>query len=157
MMADNPRLQCFASIQSRKLLGSLESCQLCPAMDLVMFGTSTSKQQSLYRTVSWQKVASVSASSSSSSESTHCTSSWSPNGRWIAVACDSQVSLYGVEALANPTGGFAPASASASSEAQHSWTVANPIVGLTWMHVGRPHPTAWKLTEDELEEEVSWR
>jgi hypothetical protein len=151
MLTDNPKKQCFTSIQSRKLLGGMESCQLCPAMDLVVFGTSTAKQQSLYRTVSWQKVASV----ASSSEAAPCTS-WSPNGRWIAMACDSQVSLYGVEILANPPGGFVP-STSASSEAQHAWTVSNLIIGLSWMHLGRPHPTAWKLTEEELEEEVSWR
>lgn len=151
MLTDNSKKQCFTSIQSRKILGDLESCQLCPSMDLILYGTSTTKQQNLYRTVSWQKVASI----TSPSESPPCTS-WSPNGRWIAMACDSEVSLYGVEPLANPPGGFA-ATTSPASEAQHKWTVSCPIVGLSWMHVGRPHPTAWDLTDEEREEEISWR
>jgi hypothetical protein len=156
MLTDNPtKKQCFTSIQSRKLMGSLESCQLCPSMDLVVYGTSTASQQtSLYRTVSWQKVASITVPTSEQDFSSK--TCWSPNGRWIAVATgDSQVSLYGVEPLANPPGGGS--FGSSSTEAQHFWNLSHPIVGFSWAHVGRPHPTAWKSSEAELEEEISWR
>jgi hypothetical protein len=162
MMTDTSKRQCFTSIQSRKLLGGMDSCQLCPSMDLVVFETSTSSQQSLYRTVSWQKVASIQREeSASSSNNINASGSncccWSPNGRWIVVACDSQVSLYGVEPLANPPAGGGFGSSNGPTEAQHSWSLAHPVIGLSWMHVGRPHPTAWKSSEEELEEEVSWR
>ena len=143
--------QCFTSIQSRKLSATLQTFELCPSMDLVIFGTSA--QQSLYRTVSWQKVANVQPLKETLQKTNCC---WSPNGRWIAVAHDHKVALYGVEHLANPPdGGFS--SNTGPTEAQHSWELSHAVVALTWMHVGRPHPTAWSISEEESENDVSWR
>lgn len=160
---DGNKKQCFTSIQSRKLLGGMDSCQLCPSMDLIVFGSSAS-QQSLYRTVSWQKVATINQDTTASSLESDApdtatvptTTCWSPDGRWIVVANDSQVSLYGVEPLANPPGG-ATFTNSGPTEAQHSWKVSHPVIGLSWAHVGRPHPTAWTPSTDEIEENVYWR
>ena len=153
--------QCFTSIQKKKLLGAVDSFQLCPSMDLVVFGTSSTSAslQNLFRTVSWQKVASINLDESetasiSESSSTVC---WSPNGRWITVAKDSQISLYGVEPLANPSTGSSFSGSSGPSEKNHSWRTRSPVIGLYWAHVGRPHPTAWKLTLEEEEEQTFWR
>jgi hypothetical protein len=123
-------------------------------MDLIVFGSSA-HQQSLYRTVSWQKVATINQDSElplSQDEKT-C---WSPNGRWVTVSYDHQVSLYGVEPLANPSGGVTFTN-SGPTEAQHSWHSQHKVIALSWAHVGRLHPTAWKASEDELEDEISWR
>jgi hypothetical protein len=154
MMADETKYQqkqCFTCIQSRKLSAPLQTFELCPSMDLVVFGTSA--QQSLFRTVSWQKVANIQPLKETSQKTSCC---WSPNGRWIAVAHDNYVSLYGVEPLANPAdGGFT--SSTGPTEAQHSWETSHPVVSLSWMHVGRRHPTAWKISEEESEEDASWR
>jgi hypothetical protein len=161
--------QCFTSIQSRKFLGNLESFNLCPSMDLVVYGTSESiHQHNLYRTMSWQKVASITPDTTTATITSEteqeagaaaaahpAVTCWSPSGRWIAVAIDKTVSLYGVEPLANPPGGAG--FSNESTEAQHSWTVDHPVTGLFWAHVGRAHPTAWKTVEDEAEEELSWR
>lgn len=153
------RKQCFTSIESRKLLGDMESFQLCPSMDLVVFGASTSPTQNLYRTVSWQKVASINMEESETKKQEQGTSAtcWSPNGRWIAVARDCLVSLHGVEPLANPPGGANFGNSSGPTEAQHSWYTQHPVLGLAWSHVGRRHPTAWKASTEELEEDVFWR
>ena len=165
LVDDSPKKQCFTSIQSRKLLGGMESCQLCPSMDLIVFGSSPS-QQSLYRTVSWQKVATINQDTASSSlkkdepskadPTTKTTTCWSPDGRWIVVANDTKISLYGVEPLANPPGG-ASFNNNGPTEAQLSWDVQSPVIGLSWVHVGRHHPTAWKPSTDEVEDEVYWR
>lgn len=152
--------QCFTSIQKKKLLGSLNSFQLCPSMDLVVFGTSSTSMslQTLFRTVSWQKVASInleeSETASTDESSTVC---WSPNGRWITVAKDSQVSLYGVEPLANPSSVSSFSGNSGPSEKNHSWRTQSPVISLYWAHVGRPHPNAWKLNVEEEEEQTYWR
>ncbi|CAJ1968858.1 unnamed protein product [Cylindrotheca closterium] len=153
--------QCFTSIQKKKLLGAIDSFQLCPSMDLVVFGTSSTSAslQNLFRTVSWQKVASINLEESekaSNGESTSSTVCWSPNGRWIAVAKDSQVSLYGVEPLANPPTGTSFSGSSGPSEKNHSWRTQNPVISLYWAHVGRPHATAWKLSLEEEEEQTYW-
>ena len=172
--------QCFTSIQSRKkLMGSLEGFHLCPSMDLVVFGThsvsssssSSSHHQNLYRTIHWQKVATITPDPSNETEGdmplvaqqqhTPAVTCWSPSGRWIAVAMDKTVSLYGVEPLANPPGGLSGGGFSSdATEAQHSWTMEEdrqPVKGLFWAHVGRAHPTAWKTRKEEMEEEISWR
>lgn len=151
--------QCFTSIQKKKLLGSVNSFQLCPSMDLVVFSTSTSASvQNLFRTVSWQKVASInleeSENASSNESSAIC---WSPNGRWITVAKGPEVSLFGVEPLANPSTGTSFSGSSGPSEKNHSWKTKSPVINLYWTHVGRPHPTAWKLSLEEEEEQTFWR
>eukprot|EP00980_Cylindrotheca_fusiformis_P020235 scaffold7316_cov123-Cylindrotheca_fusiformis.AAC.10 len=155
--------QCFTSIESRKLLGSMDAFHLCPSMDLVVFGsTALSKTHNLFRTVSWQQVALIHNNDvEESSSSKVC---WSPNGRWIAVAHDTLVSLYGVEPLANPAAGASfgngnnnnSSSTSSTTEPQHSWHTHYPVIGLSWSHVGRDHPTAWKPSTDEEEEDVFW-
>jgi hypothetical protein len=152
--------QCFTSIESRKLLGGMESFHLCPSMDLVVFGSSTSSTQNLYRTVSWQKVAAINVEEAETQPQQQTTTAtcWSPNGRWIAVARDSLVSLHGVEPLANPPGGASfGSSSSAPTEAQHSWHTQHPVIGLSWSHVGRHHPTAWRASTEEEEDDVFWR
>jgi hypothetical protein len=151
--------QCFTSIESRKLLGGMESFHLCPSMDLVVFGSSTSSTQNLYRTVSWQKVAAINVEESETQppQQTTTATCWSPNGRWIAVARDSLVSLHGVEPLANPPGGASFGSSSTPTEAQHSWHTQHPVIGLSWSHVGQHHPTAWRASTEEEEDDVFWR
>ena len=147
------RKQCFTSIQSRKLLGHLESCNLCPSMDLVVYSTSAnSHHQSLYRTLSWQKLATIAPDAEEPQGP--CATCWSPSGRWIVVANDTLVSLYGAEPLANPPGGSG--FASSGNEAQYSWKCQAPVQGLSWAHVGRSHPTAWEPREEEEEQETSW-
>ena len=119
--------------------------------DLVIFGNSL--QQSLFRTVSWQKVANLNVPRTETLKNTNCC--WSPNGRLIALAHDHHVSLYGVEVLANPPDGFS--SSSGPTEAQHILVTSHPVVSLKWMHVGSPHPSVWDISEEESEADVSWR
>jgi len=123
-------------------------------MDLVVYNASTAiHQHNLYRTMSWQKVAAITTETEDAPATT--TTCWSPSGKWIAVANDKHVSLYGVEPVANPPGGGG--FNSESTEAQHSWMVDQPVIGLFWAHVGRAHPKAWKSLEDQVEDEISWR
>jgi WD40 repeat protein len=158
--------QSFSSIQSRRVLGTLEALELCPSMDLCVYHTSTSTDIPLYRTISWQRVATIRQDDTDTSSSTTTTTTttmtdpcsrccWSPSGRWIAVARERNVHLYGVEPLANPPEGY-----SGSNEAtavQHGLESSAVVTGLYWAHVGRAHPTAWNISEDEAEDYLSWR
>jgi hypothetical protein len=176
--------------------------ELCPSMDLVLLDQGGIL--SIYRTLSWQKVAAIlpatprettnkngttdkisghSSSSSSSTSSSLCFC-WSPNGHWVAVANSTpqecQISLYGVENLANPVAGVGgsaapPSDGPASSgmggagptDAQHSWSIVNKIQhpnhqtatvqSMHWIHVGRSHPTSCAVSAEEEEREMSWR
>jgi len=154
MQVEEQPLQCFSSIQQRKLPGAIESCRLCPSMDLVLFGTSASSQHNIYRTVSWQKVASINPpeESKGSSPALIC---WSPNGEWVALGSQKKMSLYHVEQLANPPSGMS--FGNSATEDQHRLSLSHSVIGVSWVHVGRPHPTAWEPTEDELASQVTWR
>jgi hypothetical protein len=173
---------CFSSIQSRKFWAPLcnEVCQLCPSMDLVVLGleqgnhsninnnndnsggqaaavSSSSSTLWIHRAISWQKLATLPFHDH---PATRCV--WSPDGRQlaVAVACTGannrqQVQLFGVESLSNP-----PATMGAASTTPNhilELPEQQEIVGLSWAHVGQPHPTAWTLTEEEREARVSWR
>jgi hypothetical protein len=171
---DTPQ-PCFSSIQSRKFWAPLchEVCQLCPSMDLVVLGlegnnnhgqavAASSSTLWIHRAISWQKLATLPFHDN---PATRCV--WSPDGRQLAVACGGgannnhqktkvQVQLFGVESLSNP-----PATMGATSTTPNHIlefeSSEQEIVGLSWAHVGQPHPTAWTLTEEEREAQVSWR
>jgi hypothetical protein len=100
---------------------------------------------------------------------TTTTCCWSPSGRWIAVAMGHKVHLYGVELLANPPEGFTGGGggATATTTVQHSLerrrgqgqggsSSSSIVQGLYWAHVGRAHPTAWKMSQEEVEDALSW-
>lgn len=159
-----PPQQSFSCIQSRRVLGNLQGLALCPSMDLCIYHTSASADIPLYRTMSWERVATIRQEEKDASithQQQHSLSSaghccrWSPSGKWIAVAVQDQVHLYGVEPLANPPEGYA--SASEATQVQYSLVVSDSVTGLYWAHVGRAHPTAWNRSENEIEEELSWR
>lgn len=143
----------FAVVQSRKFMAvdlptNCQLASLCPSMDLVIVEspasaasssggggvgalatsrTSSSSTSSsslvIYRTMSWQKVATITpmnnqgedeegdidhddAAEDGTSFGDNFTFpvsfGWSPNGQWVAVARHRHVALYGIEALANP-------------------------------------------------------
>jgi uncharacterized membrane protein YgcG len=193
--SQQPAKQCFSSIQSRKFWGASllsNACRLCPSMDLVVLGMPEAQQQQqsstltttntttvlpaatslwIHRTVSWQKLATLTYDKDTEMGATHVC--WSPDGRLLAVAlAQSKVILYPVESLSNQGsanggasggagGGFAFGSTGGSDALSHHTLdlslLSSRIVGLTWAHVGRPHPTAWKLSQDQVEDQVSWR
>ena len=137
---------------------------LCPSMDLVIVESHNKNSRSskdndaaaatvpsasldIYRTMSWQKVASISTNTDSSSDMSDDKGNispppplrygWSPNGQCVAVARGNKLSLYGVEDLSNPLAGDAdigvsnndggsnindssPSSSSSSSSSSHS-------------------------------------
>jgi len=109
---------------------------LCPSMDVMAYGlpsspgsagasSSSSSSLQIYRTLHWQKIAQVVASTSSSSQQPHNvgnhavssaaaasvsnnnTVAWRPDGRFLAVAEEggTVVSLYSLEGLLNKAGG----------------------------------------------------
>jgi WD40 repeat protein len=168
---------CFSSMQSRKFWAPpcSEVCQLCPSMDLVVLGlegnhTNTNTNNNgqaeaaaaaaastlwIHRAISWQKLATLPFHDN---PATRCV--WSPDGRQLAVACaNNQVQLFGVESLSNPPATMGAASTTPNHVLEFQWPEQQQqqIVGLSWAHVGRPHPTAWTLTEEEREAQVSWR
>jgi hypothetical protein len=103
--------------------------ELCPSMDLVVVeslsssssSSSTTSSLVIYRTLSWQRVATINPTTSSTTAPNIATPSvpfaadnsnpklcycWSPNGQWVAVATSSRsdgegivISLHGVESL----------------------------------------------------------
>ena len=166
-VAEKVPWQCFSAIQSRKfLLLSSPSCApqslpvpfqlaaLCPSMDLVLVESPTSSSSTslvIYRTLSWQRVATINPTTNTNTNTSTSTSTtnsvensttsklcycWSPNGQWVAVAASSTlgegiISLYGVENLhlgGGVTGnssyaGSGPTGSSGPTDAQHSWSI----------------------------------
>ena len=182
---DNNTQPCFSSLQSRKFRAPLctEVCQLCPSMDLVVLGleqgnhhhnqtgqaaaagsssssSSSSSTLWIHRVISWQKLATLPFPDH---PATRCV--WSPDGRQlaVAVACGGenhhhqQVQLFGVESLSNPPATMGAASTAPDHILELPEQQHQEIVGLSWAHVGQPHPTAWTLTEEEREAQISWR
>eukprot|EP00934_Nitzschia_sp_Nitz4_P002818 Nitzschia sp. Nitz4//scaffold85_size83877//58734//64309//NITZ4_005237-RA/size83877-processed-gene-0.128-mRNA-1//1//CDS//3329559161//2808//frame0 len=130
-------------LQSKRLLGH-QTCRLSPSMDLVVLAPSGT----LLRTVSWETLAVLPLR-----EDVPVVLEWSPNGRWMALAQDTTLSLYDVEQLANPPGG----SSSMVPEPPHSWTLSEPVVALKWAHVGHSHPDFAPAADDEEDDtELVW-
>lgn len=181
--------ECFTSIQTRKFWAPLlpQACRLCPSMDLVVLGlqtptnTSTASSLWLHRTVSWQKL--ISLTNIETSSSTTSTSlqeegdnnnsnnegqvnaiAWSPDGRFLAIALsDGNVALYHVEAMVSPTSSMTTEEPSSQGLVCKLSVVENKndnnssnIVGLMWTHVGTNHPY-WNLSHAQEEAEVSWK
>jgi hypothetical protein len=138
---------------------------LCPSMDLILVespNSSSSTSLVIYRTLSWQRVATINpntntSSTTSTSTSTSTTTSvenstyklcycWSPNGQWVAVAASTRdegvISLYGVENLhlgGGSTGnssyaGSGPTGSSGPTDAQHSWSIPTADSNIQAMH-----------------------
>ena len=136
----------------------LVTFRFCPSMDLVLIATSATQQHHLYRTVSWNKVATVAANeelvgndNTQPSKSVAC---WSPDGRWVSVAENNKVLLYDIELVANrPIGG---AFGSNSTEPEHSFEASQSVQALHWAHVGRQHPEVSVETIDQREKNISW-
>jgi len=154
--------------------------KLCPSMDLIIvriYSSSSSSSLVIYRSLSWQKVAgiplrdhsSVNGASSDSGSLSYC---WSPSGQCIAVAQDSNVSLYEVESLVAVAGGGGGMSGSNSGSAtaisivdtglenvgnSFSSSKRVDVIALHWVHVGKHHPTAAAPSIEEEEREISWR
>jgi hypothetical protein len=176
---------CFSSIQSRKFWAPLCNgvCQLCPSMDLVVLGlegnntnnsnngqdaAASSSTLWIHRAISWQKLATLPFNDN---PATRCV--WSPDGRQLAVATTTtacgannnnnnnqhhQVQLFGVESLSNPPATMGAASTTPNHIIELDYLPEQEmIVGLSWAHVGQPHPTAWTRTEEEREAQDSWR
>ena len=126
----------------------------------------------LHRTVSWEKLSTIVAAVDGGTLTTADTTTtattttpdtvtaltaaaWRPDGRLLAVASGSVITLYNVEDMLD-------SSHSSSSIAQDtvpgriaSVGTANQaaVTGLLWAHVGQPHPT-WNLSDDEREDLV---
>ena len=124
----------------------------------------------IHRTMSWQKLASLTFEKAEAIKQ----ATWSPDGRFLALASlNGNVMLYQVESLSNQmgasyggggaSGGIDPHhTISLSSSGVSGGTLGAPgtqkgILGLAWAHVGNPHPTAWKCSENQAEKEISWR
>jgi hypothetical protein len=124
----------------------------------------------IHRTVSWQRLATLSFEKHEGISRV----TWSPDGRHLALASLDRVLLYQVESLSNQTGSYGSSSSGVETTPNHTLNVlskdvgvekghhhhhhhASRILGLTWAHVGRPHPTAWKLSDDQVEDQISWR
>lgn len=117
----------------------------------------------IHRTVSWQRLATLSFEKHEGISRV----TWSPDGRHLALASLDRVLLYQVESLSNQTGSYG--CAGGETTPNHTLTIFSKdvgvekghphsrILGLTWAHVGRPHPTAWKLSDDHVEDQISWR
>jgi hypothetical protein len=128
----------------------------------------------IHRTVSWQRLATLSFEKHEGISRV----TWSPDGRHLALASSDRVLLYQVESLSNQTGSYGSSSLSGvettpnhtlkilstkdigvgeKGHHHHHHSSSGRILGLTWAHVGRPHPTAWKISEDQVEAQISWR
>ena len=113
----------------------------------------------IHRILSWQKLTAFTLKDAATFVA------WSPDGRQVAMAqTTNQVSLYQVEALSKQNGTTAAATTTTTAHSDmdgtpphHTFTVDYPVTNLSWVHVGRPHPTAWNATQNQIEQELSWR
>jgi hypothetical protein len=160
---DDPK-KCFSIIQTKKFWAPLlnPTCKLCPSMDLVVLGMQTPSEPAsasslwLHRTVSWQRLSTLTNFDAKDSEEGVTHFAWSPDGRKFAVAMTTgDVVLYQVEVMVSSPSSM-PGEAGSQGLLCVMPVAEEGIVGLTWMHVGRNHPS-WHLSDAEQEEEVSWR
>ena len=156
----------FSIVQTKKFWAPplATACRLCPSMDLVILGMQTPSSDPpsaaalwLHRTVSWQRLSTLTDFDGNDTEEGATHVAWSPDGRKFALALASgDVVLYHVEAMVSSN-----ASSMSGEPGSQGLLCVVPvaakegIVGLTWVHVGRHHPR-WNLTDAEQEEEVSW-
>jgi len=168
--AESIPANCFSNIQTKKFWSPLlaSTCRLCPSMDLIVLGMQTQSDPShasslsLHRTVSWQKLSTLTNFGGGSNDTDECTGvthvAWSPDGRNFAVSLPhGDVVLYHVEAMVSSV----PSMSGDSSAGEQGLICVVPvakagIVGLAWAHVGRKHPS-WHFNDAEEEEELSWR
>ena len=164
--------KCFSTIQTKKFLAPplLTACRLCPSMDLVILGMQTPADASsaaslwLHRTVSWQRLSTLTEfedDNDTTSDAEHNNNegvnhvAWSPDGRKFALALpNGNIVLYHVEAMVSS--GRSMAGDAGSQGLLCVVPVSQEsILGLTWAHGGRQHPS-WNLSEAEQEAEISW-
>jgi hypothetical protein len=146
-----------------------------PAVSAVQPATSTLW---LHRTVTWQKLSTLAPAASDEPESALVASSistdtdanivedetdkalvaatWRPDGRLLATASKSRVTLYNVEDMLGVSSMSSSSMSGGDSEPGKITTllVTGTVVGLYWAHVGKPHPD-WKLSSAEVQEDVS--
>lgn len=161
--------RCFTPIPSRRFMAPIvdATLQLCPSMDLMVFGLANSNAAAagssmlwLHRTVSGQKLATLSSSIDEDEEEpaamTHAC--WRPDGRLLALM-DTQghLRLYNIEDML--ASDATPSSLSDTSMQPGLVSTlklhSSAVTGVVWAHMGRPHP-AWPQSDDELEQEASW-
>lgn len=151
-------LQCFTPIQSRAL-PPLTQCRLCPSMDLIAVVDRQNDRFVVYRTVSWQKVVSMSLDC--------CTQlCWSPDGKNLAIGMnsgnedgahpDTNRSEQGKVVLYNLESGMASDDTDSNGDSIINVHVGQSITGLLWAHIGKPHPS-WTLTDEEHQLLMEWR
>ena len=119
-------------------------------------------------------VAVTTAGSTSSSNDNNVSSSTLPilqsdsiTGSNTATGSRVVIALYPIEALSNTNsnasngGGGGEGTLSSTMTPHHTFqlqdTESSCVQSLHWSHVGRPHPKAWKLSQDQSEEEISWK
>jgi len=131
----------------------------------------------LHRTVTAQKLATLPMSNDGSTDVeadndpgvTH--TAWRPDGRLLACANNKgQLTLYHIEdiILASSSSALSSTIMMPDESSQQQPGIVSVIslpkdgdapatvTGMTWAHVGRPHPS-WELDQDEQEEEVFWK
>lgn len=155
LFEEKQRKQCFSAVQSRKIWSPIVSsgCRLCPSMDIVVVTTPPSLF--LHRTVSWQKLVSLSSTDLDNEQATHV--AWSPDGRAMAIALsDNSIVLHHIEGMSATAANSIGSDGANSNGRIHTIDNVDSVVALTWAHVGRAH-AKWLLSRDEFEVEESWR
>ena len=173
----NNTKKCFSVIQTKKFLAPplLTACRLCPSMDLVILGMQTPVDASsaaslwLHRTVSWQRLATLTEFEDDTTTANNNNDinaeaekegvnhvAWSPDGRKFALALpNGNVVLYHVEAMVSSGSSSMTGDAGLQGLLCVVPVSQESILGLTWAHGGRQHPS-WNLSEAEQEAEISW-
>jgi Anaphase-promoting complex, cyclosome, subunit 4/Anaphase-promoting complex subunit 4 WD40 domain len=151
----------FTPIHTKRFWSLVNTCSLCPSMDLVVFGmlqkkTTTDSVLWIHRTVSWQRLATLAGMS--------CTA-WRPDGRLLAVAHRHGIVLYHLEDLLSSSS--SAMRTALSPEQEESLEAAggagvvgllnldSSVSGLCWSHVSTPHPS-WQLSCQEMVAQSSW-
>lgn len=144
----------FTLLHTRRLLSS-NTLRLCPSMDLLFVlsssSTSTTSTFTLYRSVTFQKLVTL----TTATECTHA--AWSPDGRWLACADNTgNLVLHNVEAilaLSSPvvvtcmTRNDSEAIIPQQQFLSLDFAAQTKLKALLWKHRGNPHP-AWSKEDD---------
>jgi Anaphase-promoting complex, cyclosome, subunit 4/Anaphase-promoting complex subunit 4 WD40 domain len=149
----------FTPIHTKRFWSLVNTCSLCPSMDLVVFGmlpkkTTTDSVLWIHRTVSWQRLATLAGMS--------CTA-WRPDGRLLAVAHRHGIVLYHLEdLLSSSSSAMRTALSPEQEESLESGAgvvgllhLDSSVSGLCWSHVSTPHPS-WQLSCQEMVAQSSW-